>query len=132
MKLKRIISACLNQFRTIFPGSHAHKPKRNYFRKSGQPCIPESLTECISETGITSIGDSYRRSHPDWRAEFASIVEAEGGTATSSWSFRKRRQLLIDRIGADFVQGDLVQVKGWILSHIEAEQCARLSAKPSR
>lgn len=81
--------------------------------------------ECVSESGVASIGDSYRRTHPDWTAD--SVTEIGAGT---SLSFRKRRQSLLDKIRADFAGGKLVQVQGWILARSEAEQCARFSAKP--
>ena len=127
MKLKRLITGSLNRIRAVFDGPRM--PKRNYFRKPGQPCLPETLMECVNESRVASIGDSYRRTHPEWSPE--SVVEIGGGVAISSSSFRKRRQFLIDKISADFAGGNLVQVQGWILARAEAEQCAWLSAKPS-
>lgn len=128
MKLKRFISACLKRMRSVFRRSHT--PKRNYFRKPDQPCIPETLTECIDEIGVISIGDSYRRTHPEWNMGAAISTDPGKSAVGLSTSFRKRRQWLADEIRSDFADGHLTQVQGWILSQVEAEQCARLSTKP--
>jgi len=127
MKLKRFITGSFHRIRAVFTGPRT--PKRNYFRKSGQPCFPETLTECVNENGLVAIGDSYRRTHLGWTA--GSMLETPPGTTTSFSSFRKRRQFLADTIKADFASGNLVQIQGWILARAEAEQCAWLSAKPS-
>ena len=127
MKLKRFITGSFHWIRTVFSGPRT--PKQNYFRKPGQPCLPETLAECVNENGLAAIGDSYRRTHPGWTA--GSMLETPRGMAISPSSFRKRRQVLTSKINADFASGNIVQVQGWILARAEAEQCAWLSAKPS-
>ena len=87
---------------------------------------------CLDEQVIASIGDGYRRIHPQEKASDWSVSVADGEeNKTDFWSTKKRRRLLQNKIRADFVSGELVQVQGWVLSQTEARQCALFSVRAS-
>jgi hypothetical protein len=90
---------------------------------------PQLLRKFLGEPALVHLGDDYRRAQP---AVLAGLIAGESNFKLEQ-EFRDADELddLVQKNArADFVQGNLVQLEGWVLSRTEARQCALLSLLP--
>ena len=102
----------------------------HFFGKIDYPralASPDSLTPIMDLKERREIGLTYRAQVPDESGErgvakrLLDKLSTNPGTLTASMD---------GVIKKDFANGDVVEVKGWILSRTEARQCALLSFTP--
>ena len=134
MKFKRVITGFLSRARSFvhasFQQNRTPLNRRYYHNRS----LPKTLLLCLcfDEPSIAALGDSYRRNHPlesssDWTREPTDPENLQ--KQMPSQRAKTRNTSLRDRIKGDFINGNLVQVQGWILSQTEAQQCALFSVR---
>ena len=85
---------------------------------------PELLRFLPDAHRVQEIGDAYRAQYPeenDVHILRSRLLE----TLTNGRSVSE--EAIKDRISLDFEVGDVVRIKGWVLSHTEARQCALYS-----
>jgi hypothetical protein len=96
--------------------------------------MPAELSGVLNRKEINEIGEAYRKSNK-MESTLDDITNALF-SADGSESYRGNGDeksistFLGDRIKNDFVNGNTVEINGWILSVTEARQCAYLSLIP--
>jgi hypothetical protein len=100
-------------------------------RKYNSYAIPEVLSSLTTDTAIKKIGVSYLERYPDERSERKLLyhlgLSAPSGTNLSTLKANTVHDLLLKQIEADFLQGRMCIIEGWVLSRTEARQCALFS-----
>ena len=83
---------------------------------------PRVLSNCIEENTIIQVGRAYRMMKPG--EDNSETLET---LLLGKEKVKNIQQLLEDKVQQDFINDQLVQVSGWILSITEARQCALYS-----
>jgi hypothetical protein len=96
-----------------------HPRNDNKIKALGDPRV---LSNCIEENTIIQVGLAYRMMKPD--EDNSETLET---LLLGKEKVKNIQQLLEDKVQQDFINDQLVQVSGWILSITEARQCALYS-----
>lgn len=85
---------------------------------------PDLLDLLGDEKLIVDIGNQYREQNTE--EDDVYTLRRQLRQAASNWGMLSA-ETLKQRVSADFKHGDIVRLKGWILSVTEARQCALYS-----
>ena len=83
---------------------------------------PDLLDILPHAEDIASIGDAYLEAHATDRDKF--MLQDKIRRRIGNMLPRDLRTRIAQKVKEDFATGDTVQLKGWVLSRTEAQQCA--------
>ncbi len=84
---------------------------------------PEILHLFDDPTEVVEIGNTYLALNPTHADEQVLVEHMKG----RFFDQHPSGKTLADQVKKDFTDGDIIQLKGWILSQTEAQQCALYS-----
>ena len=91
---------------------------------------PNQLAHICNAQTIREIGNAYRKqvsAESDKDQLIKLLLTDSSGNSISSSDSTLLKSELNKKIEADFANGNIVKVKGWVLSATEARQCAIFS-----
>ena len=93
--------------------------------------LPNQLSHIVDAQTIREIGNAYRKqvaAEADQNQLIKLLLDdRSGSSAINTSDTTLLRTVLNDRVKEDFEKGNIVHVKGWVLSTTEARQCAIFS-----
>ncbi|MBS1597913.1 MAG: hypothetical protein JST75_06790 [Bacteroidetes bacterium] len=93
--------------------------------------LPNQLSHICDAQTIRDIGNAYRKqvaaeANKDQLIKLL-LTDNSGNSISKSSDTTALKTILGDKVKEDFEKGNVVEVKGWVLSKTEARQCAVFS-----